>query len=391
MQLFSTVFVAYINPSILSDFHGSQYHFWLLSHVTADQKFMTLFAVLFGAGIILLTNKLEEKNSPVVTLYLRRSFWLLVIGLVHSYCFFSEDVLVGYSLCATWVFFLRRQTPLTLLITGTLLVGVASLIVFVLGLYIEQLPVHFVSDLQIKWQPSNESLNAEVAAYQGGWLQQMPTRASQALNSQTLYFVTWSFWRVSGLMLIGMALYKWHYFGGEKRKAYRYMALIGPLVGFSLVGLGVLQNNVAQWAFDYSQFYGWQYNYWGSLFVSAGYLAIIMLLLQNENLTRKFSYITDGLTAIGRTPLSNYLLQTLVGTSIFYGHGLGLFGQISRGEQWLFIIPIWLAQLHISIVWVRHFRYGPAEWLWKSLMYKRRLPFKIPSIIAKNKEAYATN
>ena len=150
MQLFSTVFTAYINPSILSDFQTDQYYYWLFSHVTADQKFMTLFAVLFGAGIILLTNKLEEASNPVTSLYLRRLFWLLVIGLVHSYLFWSEDVLVGYSLCAAGGFFLRKHPPLYLLITGTLFISVASAIVYLLGLYLQQLPQALIVDLQSK-------------------------------------------------------------------------------------------------------------------------------------------------------------------------------------------------------------------------------------------------
>ena len=83
-----------------------------------------------------------------------------------------------------------------------------------------------------------------------------------------------------------------------------------------------------------------------------------------------------ALGALGRTAFSNYILQTLICSAIFYGNGLGLFGAVTRVQQLLIVFAIWIVQLSISPLWLRHFLYGPLEWLWRSLTYWRRMSIR---------------
>ena len=110
---------------------------------------------------------------------------------------------------------------------------------------------------------------------------------------------------------------------------------------------------------------GYQLNYWGSLFVSSGYIGLVMLATQRG----WFSRIERNLAAVGRTALTNYLLHTVICTTIFYGHGLGLYGSVERWQQLLIVVAIWVVQLAVAPLWLAHFRFGPCEWLWRALTY----------------------
>ncbi|MCK4465201.1 MAG: DUF418 domain-containing protein, partial [Bacteroidales bacterium] len=155
---------------------------------------------------------------------------------------------------------------------------------------------------------------------------------------------------------------------------YIKLSIPGFVIGFALVIWGIVKNFAVNWSFDFSMFLGWQFNYWGSVFVALGYIGVIMLISKSVF----FKKITRPLAAVGRTALTNYLAQTIICTLIFYGHGLGLFARVERKEQVLFIIVIWLFQLIISTVWLQRFRFGPAEWIWRSLTYLKIQPFRNP-------------
>jgi uncharacterized protein len=135
---------------------------------------------------------------------------------------------------------------------------------------------------------------------------------------------------------------------------------------------GVARNFACDWRITYSFFLGGQYNYWGSLLISASYIGLVMLVCQLQRL----AIIVRPLAAVGRMALTNYLLQTLICTTIFYGHGLGQFAHFSRVEQLGTVIAIWVFQLIASPIWLHNFRFGPFEWLWRSLSYWRIQPIR---------------
>ncbi|MEZ4270146.1 MAG: DUF418 domain-containing protein [Myxococcota bacterium] len=119
-------------------------------------------------------------------------------------------------------------------------------------------------------------------------------------------------------------------------------------------------------------FFARQYNYWGSLFLSLAYIGAIML---TARVTRLQQFITP-ISAAGRMALSNYLAQSILCTLVFYGHGLGYFGSLSRVQQLAIVVGIWSVSLIISPWWLSRYHFGPAEWFWRSLTYWRVQPLR---------------
>ncbi len=110
------------------------------------------------------------------------------------------------------------------------------------------------------------------------------------------------------------------------------------------------------------------FNYWGAPFVAFGYICAVMLIYKNL----KRGVIGRSLMAVGRMAFTNYILQSVICTFVFYGHGLGLFGQVPRTGQALVVIGVWIFLMILSPWWLKHYRYGPLEWLWRSLTYRSR-------------------
>lgn len=375
IQSFSMIETAYINPAAFGDLTGLNKWVWILSHVFADSKFMTLFSILFGAGILLFANKIESKGFKPAGLHYSRTFWLLIIGLIHAYFIWYGDILVTYALCAFIIFLLRNFTPKRLLVIGIIVFLIPSLIYLFFGWSMQYWPQEAIDNSMVSWFPAQNLIDQEIAAYQGSWMDQMSHRIPAAIFLQTFIFLMWHGWRAAGLMLIGMALFKWGVLTAQKsNRFYIKLSIPGFVIGFLLVIWGIVKNFAVNWSFDFSMFLGWQFNYWGSVFVALGYIGVIMLVSKSEF----FEKITRPLAAVGRTALTNYLAQTIICTLIFYGHGLGLFARVERKEQVLFIIGIWLFQLIISTAWLQRFRFGPAEWIWRSLTYRKIQPFLNP-------------
>ena len=140
-----------------------------------------------------------------------------------------------------------------------------------------------------------------------------------------------------------------------------------------MAAYGLTQNLAQGWTLIYSKFgAGSLFNYWGSLLVSSGYIGVMMLISQRGI----FAKAQDALAAVGRMALSNYLLHTLICTTLFFGHGFGLYGSVERTTQLLIVVAIWIVQLIVSPLWLRHFRFGPFEWLWRSLTYWQIQPMR---------------
>jgi uncharacterized protein len=367
IQSFAMIEAAYLNPTAYGDLAGVNRWVWILSHVLGDMKFMTLFSVLFGAGIVLITTRAGAKGRGAATLHYRRTFWLLLFGLTHAYLLWYGDILVAYALCAVPAFLVQRVRPTRLLAAGVLLISVPSGLYLLFG-GVMQVSPQAVADSMSSWRPGAEKVAAEVAAYRGGWLEQMACRIPSALVMQTFVYLIMIGWRAGGLMLIGMALFKWGVLSGQRSPRFYLRGLVlGYGLGFPIVVAGVVSNFRAGWALEYSMFLGWQFNYWGSLLVALGHLSAVILLVKANLVPR----LANRLAAVGRMALTNYLLQTVICTTLFYGHGLGLFGQVERWGQALVVLGVWLVQLALSPVWLRHLRFGPAEWLWRSLTYMK--------------------
>jgi uncharacterized protein len=377
IQYFSMISAAYFNPTAYGDLHGANYWVWLLCHVLADEKFMTIFSMLFGAGILLMTSRIEAGGRPSAALHYRRMGWLILFGLAHAYLLWSGDILFSYGMCGLVVYLLRKLRPRTLLVLGVLTIAVASGSLAAYGLW-----SHNWSSADVRvvteqlWKPTPQMVDKELAAYRGSWSQQMRYRVADSLQQETNFFVGFIFWRAAGLMLIGMGLFKLGIFSaGRPAWVYWMMIAVGVLVGIPIILYGTYRDAASGWDFRYSFFSGAEYNYWASLLVSLGWVGVVMLASR----AAKLLSFTRPLAAVGRMAFTNYIMHTVICTTLFYGHGFALFGKVDRLGQLGIVLIIWGIQLIVSPIWLRYFLFGPLEWLWRSLTYLQWEPFRRPA------------
>ena len=372
IQSFAMPSFAYVNPTVYENLSGIHLNVYLASHIFASQKFMAIFSIMFGASIIMLSNRAKKEHVRSGDLQKRRLFWLLVIGLIHAYLVWYGDILAPYAICGFFMFIFRRKKTKTLFRAGIIFLSIGSLIGLLIGYTI---PFWEAGELQNvienTWLPTPEIINQEVEAYRSNWERQLFFRAGQAFEMQTTVFVTETFWRISGLMLIGMAFYKQKVLTAKKsKKHYSKMIIYGLGLGLPLVVGGTIINFATDWTFELSFFYISQFNYWGSVLMAIGYIGIVMLAIK----VSREGLLTRTLSNVGRLALTNYLLQSIICSIIFYGHGFGFFGDIDRAAQAFAVLGIWVFLMLFSTLWLKYFNFGPFEWLWRSLTYGKLQP-----------------
>ncbi|KPL12796.1 MAG: hypothetical protein AMS26_16285 [Bacteroides sp. SM23_62] len=373
IQSFSMIRAAYINPAAYGDLTCINKWVWIIGQVLANAKFMTIFSALFGAGILLFWEKARSAGKRAGHLHYRRILWLLIIGLIHAYFFWYGDILVGYALCGIMVFIFRKARPGWLLFLGFCSMLVPFLIYTWGGMTIEFWPPESYKGSMESWLPAAESIQHELNVYLGAWLVRMKERAASAIFMETFYFLIKAGWHSGGIMLMGMALYKWDFLSARRSvRTYLASMVLGLVLGLPLIIYGVMQNFKHEWFHDYSMWFGSQFNYWGSLGISLAYISLIMLICKSGIMTG----FRSMLSLVGRTALSNYLFQTLVCTFIFYGYGLGLFGKVERWQQMLIVPGVWVIQMVLTWIWMKKYRFGPAEWFWRSLTYRQIQPIR---------------
>ena len=178
-------------------------------------------------------------------------------------------------------------------------------------------------------------------------------------------------WRVLAMMLTGMALYRAGFFTGEwPLSPYRRLLILGLGIGIPLSQFGVLYNLSHEWEMRKSLYLGRQFNLWAGPLVSMAWASLVMIVVRQW----RFPWLLERLGALGRVALSGYLLSSVIGTGLFYGIGLGLFGSVDRSGQMLIVLGIWLLLLVMAPLWLRFFQYGPFEWLWRWATYGERPP-----------------
>ena len=393
---FAMPFSAYANPLIMGGTEAHNLGTWVFTHIVADQKFYSIFSMLFGAGLILMMERAEKRGARFGPIYYRRTLWLMLIGLLHAYFLWFGDILFHYALMGMLIFLFRKAQAKTLIITSLVLMLVPILINYGSSFYIESLQeeameleqrVSLEDELDDEQQqilkawkqlrpfvaPTPEMLQEDVDAFKGSYADAFKQRMPTVLFMHLQLTFSMIIWRIGGLMLLGMALMKMRIISGERDNAfYKRLAIIGyglglPMAVFSAFDL---------FAHDFDSIHlfrtGNIANYVGAVFVAFGHIAAVMLVVK----TGVLSALVSRFAAVGRMALTNYLMHSLVMTTIFYGYGFGLYGDVPRFWQQGFVIGLISIQLLISPWWLSRFRFGPVEWLWRSLTYWERQPMR---------------
>ena len=366
IQAFALPMAAYSNPLAWGNFGGLNEWVWTLGHILVDAKFMSMFALLFGAGMVLFCERLEARQIRAFPVHVRRMGWLALFGLIHAHLIWWGDVLFPYAICGLVLYRARTLPIRSLWVLGSALFSVAFVFILLIQLSVPFMTEDEWLDLVRDWQPEMAIMQAEIDDMRGTWQQQFAFRTSMATMMETYGLLVLIFWQAGGLMLAGMALYREGLFSGQlaTKQLIRRTTLF-LLSGFSLVLGGLIYNHAHGWTAESSMLGGSLFNYVGSALVALGYVHLMVLLVQLDRIRK----LRRGLARIGRMAFSNYIAQSLICTSIFYGFGLSLFGQLTRWQLVLIVILVWLMQWFGSRWWLARYRYGPLEWVWRRLTY----------------------
>lgn len=366
-------FGSYMYPYALYDYTGANRAAYIFTSMAFDLKMMGLFSMLFGAGTLLYAAKSTDTGKAPRGLWFRRMFWLLLIGLAHAYLIWDGDILVPYALCGMLlVWWVRRLKARTLVALAVVMLAVGSLLSVGHGVQWQQMPDAERAQEAAVWMPTREQAAVQLAAMQGSYPEVVAHRASFVATTQTIYFIAFFFWRCSAMMLLGMALLKWGFLDGRRSpQAYAVTASICLPLGFALAWYGIVELERVRFAMpERTSIDLW--NYAGAVLASIGYAAVILMMVKR----RLLEPLRRSLAAVGQMAFSNYLLHSVLTSVIFLGWGFGLAGRFDYAEQLLVVAAIWALQLALSPVWLRHYRFGPAEWLWRSLTYWKRQPMR---------------
>ena len=360
---FSQINIAYMNPTIGAGLEGYNQYFHAFNYIFADTRFMSIFSILFGAGVVLFTNNAEAKGKRVGALHFKRMFWLLLFGLLHAYFIWEGDILVAYAICGCLIYLLRKKTIRTLLII--------SIILFIIPLTFNLMTYYGMTAEELEstfafFYPSSEEINNEVKIMQGPFLEQMPIRLENAIEFQTLVFMIETFWRTTSLMLLGMILYRKGILSANKSISYySKMILIGFGIGLIISLIGLNQSYDSGWSGAYVMSIGANYKLISGVFIATGYIGFVMWCFKKG----VFKKLQNRLQFAGRMAFTNYIGMSVICSLIFNGHGLALYGTFDRLQQFLVVVSIWVLILIVSPLVLRKYRYGPLEWLWRKLTY----------------------
>ncbi|WP_261370840.1 DUF418 domain-containing protein [Sphingobium sp. B2] len=375
---------AYFNPAASGPLGIGDIAFWMSSLILFDGKMRALFAMLFGASMLLLIDREEMAGRDGRRSQMIRAGWLFVIGMVHYLLLWWGDILAIYAVVSLVALGFVRQEPMALVKSAFLIFLFHFLIcaAFLATLYAwghaAALPDAgtatrngFATFMASLADPASPGVRADIATYRSGF----GTILSHKLASfpgEWLWGFMFTALDVLGFMLLGMAMLKGGFLTGrwpadQYWRTARHCFLIGlpPMIGLAIwiiaSGFAPLHafGTVLLWSFPFR------------IPLAVGWAALILWLLARH----RDHPLVARLAATGRMTLSNYLGSTLLMTSLFYGWGLGLFGHVRPALLLPFVLGAWALMLLWSPLWLSRFAVGPAEWLWRSLI--RGQPQKI--------------
>lgn len=410
IPLFAFTGAAMFSPPVAGGFTGANYLTWLVSHLLFDFKMMTIFSMLFGAGIVLFARKAIEKSGAAASLHYQRMLWLLLFGLIHAYIIWEGDILVMYALMGMIAYPAWRLPAKWALSIGLVLIVIGGLLTSGqgvlydhmrsqadqalalraagqevpgpmdgwaqgwLGAYDPETGTYSGNAMRDGFYPTADRMEREALALRGSIGDRIAHRAPEVMFWQIYGFFFWGLFRVLGVFLLGMALFKWGVFSAVRSVPfYAGMVVLGFSLGWPLIGLGVRYNTEHNFDVVDGFLLGWQFNYVGSLLVAFGWVGLVMLMCK-LNVLRP---VQRALASVGRMAFTNYIMQSVICSFIFFGlSGIGLarFGELTRSQLPPIVLGIWAFQIIFSVLWLRRFRFGPLEWLWRSLTYLKLQP-----------------
>lgn len=385
---------AYSNPLNNGGATGADLWAWIIIQMGFEGTQRALFSVLFGAGIILLTERLEASNpAGAADIFVRRNLLLIAFGLFNAWILlWAGDILYFYGLTALIVFGFGKLPARWLMVIGAAALVLTA--IWSLKEGFDDLSAHQEAQAAQKvlasgktlteeqqtaidgWKekleehrPPKEMIDESIAAHRSGWAGTLG-----AIAPEVMWMESWFFYRyfgdIFGMMLIGMGLFKSGVLTLKRPSSLYWLMVVG---GYA-VGLAVNYWEVTwimRHKFDLLAYKQTEITYdLGRLAMMIGHLGALLLFFRSGVLP----WLRRSVAAVGQMALTNYLTHSLVCLILFTG--FGLYGQLARHQLYYVVLAICTVQLVISPIWLRHYRFGPAEWLWRSLTYMRKQPFR---------------
>ncbi len=364
---------AYITPVAYGTETLADQVAWVFSFIFIDGKMRGLFSLLFGASMMLVIDRATAKGESAAQVHYRRMGWLAAFGLAHYFFIWFGDILFLYAIVGI-IAFRFRDWPSERLMKVALIVFAVGLVVWGLqfgGLQAWQFLAtrpDASADMLRQYREMMDSpdfafnIAPDLALHRGSYAEIVADKLNDW--SAPISTVLMSVGETLPLMMMGMAMHKNGFITGNWEAAdYRRWAM-------RLVPIGLLLTAaLAAWMFaaDFDRVTSLAvFFFWGAvprMMLTIGYAAVLILLIGHY---RHHPMLTR-VAAAGRSAFSNYLGTSIVMTTIFYGYGFGLFGDVGRVGVWVFVIGAWAVMLIWSKPWLMKFHYGPLEWLWRSL------------------------
>lgn len=390
--------LAYSDPTVAGGSSGANFWAWLLQVLFFEGTMRGLFTLLFGAGVVLFTSRVERSRpGEVGDLHVRRMLWLVAFGFVNSHLLlWSGDILYEYGLVGLVLYAFRKAQPRTLLMLAAIILaalvlrgtleyqGLQALRAEAAALSAAEARGEALDDAQREllddwdeaWKelsPPPEKIAATIDAMRGGFVSAWRHVTDDILHYRTQFFYEYGAPEDLATMLLGVALFGYGALQGAwSRRRYLWLMLAGYGVGLGVNGFEAWWTLRHDWDPLETQF-GWLVTYeLGRVPMTLGHVGLVLLAWKSGWLAGA----ARRLAATGRMAFTNYLTQSLICTLLFTGVGFGLYGQLERHQLYYVVAAIWLLQLAWSPWWLARFQQGPLEWLWRSLTYRERQPFR---------------
>lgn len=381
---FDMPFMAYLSPAIYGGDTGANLVSWFASYILFDGKMRGLFSLLFGASMLLIAERAEAKGESAAKVHYARMFWLALFGLAHFFFIWFGDILFLYASVGCLAFLFRKWQPRRL-IKWALIIYAAGFLLFTAAtggmLYIYyKASQPGANAKQVKAYEkivNNDDFTAvgtrkQIKLYRSGYAEIVSHKLKEQ-RWEPLSAVLQSILETLPLMLLGMALLKNGFLLGQWDHArYRKWAIWGICGGAALSAIAAF----GQYASGFNPIIvintqvSWMIL--PRLLMTLGYAAGLILLVKRL----EGSAFLARVVATGQAAFTNYLGTSIIMTTIFYGYGLGLYGYVGRAQLWFFVLGAWLLMLLWSKPWLQYFRYGPLEWLWRSLARMKVQPLR---------------
>lgn len=340
---------AYLNPAWYGNITLSDAWTWAVLDLFAQVKFLTLFALLFGAGLQMLLPRGKRWIQSRLTL-------LVLLGFIHGLLLWDGDILLAYGLIGLICWRLIRDAPSvkSLFNTGVLLYLVGIGVLLLLG-------VISGGETSRAWTPDASALLYEKFWKINGGMEAVSNRVDMLSNSLLALGAQYG-WQLAGMMLLGAALMRSGWLKGQYSLShYRRTGALLVIIGMAINLPAIVVQWHLEWAYRWCAFLLQAPRELSAPFQTIGYAALMFGFWPQLN---RFKFVI-AIACVGRMALTNYLLQTLICTTLFYQ--FGLFMKFDRLELLYFVIPVWTINLLFSVIWLRFYRQGPVEWLWCQL------------------------